>query len=308
VLTGSDGHAASAFAEEGVDVAFEAGQYFGWRFPVPALSWVADFQSHYYPEYFSFAARAQTAIGRHLQLSGRRLVMLSSRDSERDCHRFYPRSVGRTVVVPFAVPSPDVSALDRSLSERHGIPERFIYLPNQFWKHKNHLLVLRALGIALKQEPSLAVVASGSGQDHRNPGHFAHLMTVARDLGVDGAFHVVGLVSRADVLQFALQSVAMINPSLFEGWSTTVEEAKSLGVPLLLSDLPVHQEQADGAAVYFGRDSPEQCADALLIAWRQTQVDGMERVSLAAGRARDRTHSFAADFLAAVCRAGGRDG
>jgi glycosyltransferase involved in cell wall biosynthesis len=133
-------------------------------------------------------------------------------------------------------------------------------------------------------------------------------MTVARDLGVDGAFHVVGLVSRADVLQFALQSVAMINPSLFEGWSTTVEEAKSLGVPLLLSDLPVHQEQADGAAVYFGRDSPEQCADALLIAWRQTQVDGMERVSLAAGRARDRTHSFAADFLAAVCRAGGRDG
>jgi glycosyltransferase involved in cell wall biosynthesis len=308
VLSGSDACAASAFQEARIDVVFEAGQYFGWRFPIPALAWVADFQSHYYPEYFSIAARAQTAVGRHLQLTGHRLVMLSSRDSERDCHRFYPRSVGRTVVVPFAVPSPNVPALDLSLVGRHDIPARFIYLPNQFWRHKNHHLVLRALGIACKREPSLAIVASGSCHDHRNPGYFADLMKNARDLGVDRSFHVVGLVSREDVLQFALQSVAVINPSLFEGWSTTVEEAKSLGVPLLLSDLPVHQEQAGGEAIYFGRDSPEQCADALVIAWRQTQVDGMERARLAAGRAQGRTESFAADFAAAVRRARGHDG
>lgn len=33
-----------------------------------------------------------------------------------------------------------------------------------------------------------------------------------------------------------------VNPSFYEGWSTTVEEAKSIGVPLLLSDIPVHRE------------------------------------------------------------------
>ncbi len=41
-----------------------------------------------------------------------------------------------------------------------------------------------------------------------------------------------------------LCSTALINPSQFEGWSTTVEEAKSLGVKMLLSDLEVHKEQA----------------------------------------------------------------
>jgi glycosyltransferase involved in cell wall biosynthesis len=43
-------------------------------------------------------------------------------------------------------------------------------------------------------------------------------------------------------------STALINPSLFEGWSTTVEEAKSTGTPMILSDLGVHREQAEGMA------------------------------------------------------------
>ena len=52
-------------------------------------------------------------------------------------------------------------------------------------------------------------------------------------------------------------SMALINPSRFKGWSTTVEEAKSFGVPLILSDIDVHREQTDGTARYFGIDDPD---------------------------------------------------
>ena len=58
-------------------------------------------------------------------------------------------------------------------------------------------------------------------------------------------------------------STALINPSRFEGWSTTVEEAKSFGVPMILSDLDVHREQTGGAARYFGINDPEMLADHL---------------------------------------------
>ena len=51
-------------------------------------------------------------------------------------------------------------------------------------------------------------------------------------------------------------SMALINPSRFEGWSTTVEEAKSFGVPMILSDIDVHREQTGGTARYFGVDDP----------------------------------------------------
>jgi glycosyltransferase involved in cell wall biosynthesis len=58
-------------------------------------------------------------------------------------------------------------------------------------------------------------------------------------------------------------STALLNPSLFEGWSTTVEEARALGVPAILSDLPVHREQMGDAATYFDPHDAESLASAL---------------------------------------------
>jgi glycosyltransferase involved in cell wall biosynthesis len=56
---------------------------------------------------------------------------------------------------------------------------------------------------------------------------------------------------------------ALINPSTFEGWSTTVEEAKGLGTPMILSSLRVHKEQ-NSHAIFFDADSPEQLAEILI--------------------------------------------
>jgi len=95
-------------------------------------------------------------------------------------------------------------------------------------------------------------------------------------------------------------SIALINPSRFEGWSTTVEEAKSFGVPMVLSDLEVHREQAAGTARYFGTDDPVALADHLadavkdpeLVATRHLVLDLDARVS-----------RFAADFVHTIRRA-----
>ncbi len=73
--------------------------------------------------------------------------MLSSEDSKRSCEHFYPAARGRTHVVRFAVPPKgkiDYSVA-RAIADKYRLPEHYVFLPNQFWKHKNHLLVLEAL-------------------------------------------------------------------------------------------------------------------------------------------------------------------
>jgi glycosyltransferase involved in cell wall biosynthesis len=92
-------------------------------------------------------------------------------------------------------------------------------------------------------------------------------------------------------------STALINPSRFEGWSTTVEEAKSFGVPMILSDLDVHREQTDDMARYFGLDDPEMLADQL---WEVSQT---AEPSVARDLLPDidgRVGAFAADFARVV--------
>jgi glycosyltransferase involved in cell wall biosynthesis len=94
----------------------------------------------------------------------------------------------------------------------------------------------------------------------------------------------------------------VLNPSLFEGWSTTVEEARSLGVPLILSDLAVHREQAGTEAVYFDRYSGAALA-AVLSKFRPLSTEQRARGELQAGDdAQARVKVFAEEFLALARR------
>ncbi|MCK4990044.1 MAG: hypothetical protein KAS29_06140, partial [Bacteroidales bacterium] len=53
-------------------------------------------------------------------------------------------------------------------------------------------------------------------------------------------------------------SQAVLQPSLFEGWSTVIEDARSLQVPVVASSLAVNQEQLGEGGVYFDPHKPDE--------------------------------------------------
>jgi len=70
----------------------------------------------------------------------------------------------------------------------------------------------------------------------------------------------LGFIDRKEQLLLMKESIAVIQPSLFEGWSTVVEDAKCLGKFLLLSELRVHKEQVQKNAAFFDPLNVEQLA------------------------------------------------
>jgi glycosyltransferase involved in cell wall biosynthesis len=281
VLTGSDRAAEREFAATNVHVVFEAARYYGWRLGIPALAWVPDFQHRYLGQLFGFRGYWRRELGFRAQVMSGRQIMLSSEDARRDCERFYPATRGRTHVVHFATPFPlDMdSSQARAIADEYNLPEAFFFLPNQFWVHKNHACVVEAMRLVLARGSGVIVAASGLQLDPRQPNHFRRLRTLIRDLGLEQGFLLLGLIPHRHVLALMRACTALINPSAFEGWSTTVEEAKAMGTPLILSSLPVHKEQAEQRALYFEKDSPEQLAriletfEPLTASQRQLRVD-----------------------------------
>jgi hypothetical protein len=61
--------------------------------------------------------------------------------------------------------------------------------------------------------------------------------------------------------------MAVINPSLFEGWSSTVEECKSIGKNMILSDIPIHKEQNPPDSLYFEPNNAEALSKLLQDVW-----------------------------------------
>lgn len=294
ILTGRNAPILDAYARAGIDVAFAPAIYLGWRSEVPAIAWFPDFQHRRLPHMFSRAAWWKRDLGFRAQVASSAAILLSSEDAERDALAFYPAARGRTHVARFAVPVdswPDAdSAWERLRQE--GIPTDYVFLPNQLWHHKNHSLAIEAAGLLAKRGSHRMILATGHGEDPRRPGYRAELDALIGARGAGANFRFLGSVDHALVQALMIGANALLNPSRFEGWSTTVEEAKAVGTPTLLSDLPVHREQAPGS-LFFGQDDPAALADAV----EQAEPRALETIRAAVAAARgptlDRQRAFA---------------
>ena len=214
------------------------------------VQWVPDFQEHRFPEFFP-AEELQARFRRNADWFARhRHVMVSSRDVAEDARRYYGEFNNRVHVVRFASFVPDVQDTDVSrLRAAYGLPGRYLICNNQFWRHKNHAVILRALAEPGPGAPF--VVFTGKEEDYRDPGHAPSLRRMAAELGVEDRVRFLGFLPREDQLGLMRGAAAVIQPSLCEGWSTVIEDAKALGRHVLASDIAVHREQLDRNADFF---------------------------------------------------------
>lgn len=256
----------TAIRENEIEVVFEAGIFLGFDSNVPILHWIPDFQHKVYPEYFSKFALLKREIITFFVLKFRRNILVSSESAKQDFVEHYSRYHGNVHVCPFAVQKPldqelNIGTIDAAISK--FIPDKkFIYLPNQFWKHKNHRLVIDALEILIESFPHVIIVCTGETIDYRNPSYFNELQHYLISKNLCKRFVILGHVDYSIVRYLMHLSLAIVNPSFFEGWSTSVEEAKSLNKDLILSDIAVHREQAPDAH-FFDPNSAKSLADTL---------------------------------------------
>ena len=233
------------------------------RTSVPNVHWIPDFQERHLPEMFGAAERRSREREHARFLAGSALTIVQTQAAAVELGGFLPMHAERARVLPFAVTIPPdaLNADPWGVLAPNRLPERFVYFPGQLWRHKNHGLVIEALA----DVPDLTVVSSGHLVDYRAPSHVDDLRARIAMLGLADRLRLLGPVSLATVMALHRSAMALLNPSRFEGWSTTVEEAKALGRPLLLSDIRTHREQAAASgAAWFGADDVAGLARVLV--------------------------------------------
>lgn len=260
-----DGEFARRLRARRVDVVLEQASFLGRNFPIPVVPWIADLQHRAYPQYFSRSQRLTRDIGFSAQVLFRRHAYVSSNSALKDLLGLTPAPRAKVHVIPFAV-RPTVQVSPERISQvkkAYELEGPYLFLPNQLWRHKNHTLALHAMAILARRGNSVRLVLCGRREDPRDPAYGAELSELTDRLALANSLVWLGTVPYADLLCLTAGAVALVNPSLFEGWSTTVEEAKSLGVPMALSDIEVHREQAGGKAEFFDPYEPATLADAI---------------------------------------------
>ncbi len=251
----------------GVQVLIE--ESVAWRLgSVATIGWLPDFQHLRLPELFDAAERARrdSRFRDTMRLADR---VLATASVANDAREFAPEYAHKLrVVSPFAIIDPAIYARDPgAVTAKHGLPRKFLYVPNQFWVHKNHALLFKALHLLHQQGVQPHVVLTGRVEDYRDPGHFPRLMRQVTAWNIGPQVHYLGVVERNEVYDLMRQAICVVNPSLFEGWGYGVDEAAAVGKRILASDLPTHREQEPPACEFFDPANAEGLAEKLEHVW-----------------------------------------
>lgn len=231
------------------------------------IGWIPDFQEKYYPKFFSKEELVTRERIHRGFVHNNIPIVFSSCDALKDFNTYYPEltSEVQTFVLPFAVSHPDFSNLSiDDITKKYNITKKYLFCANQFWIHKNHRFLFQAFAKAKEMGSDLQLVCSGNMFDYRNENYGNELSELLKSLDIVEDVKLVGFIDREEQLCLMKHSHAIVQPSLFEGWSTVVEDAKALNKFIFLSNLSVHLEQSPKNCCYFDPSNVDELAEKLL--------------------------------------------
>ncbi len=218
---------------------------------VKLISWSADFQHKHYPEFFS----KKQILGRNTRLKNALRntdnLVLSSHDARKDLERYFQVRKGLMIhIFHFVSIIDDLEQVDiEDLRKKYHLPERYFLISNQFHKHKNHRVLLLALAKLKEIGLQIHLAITGKFPGASDSPYMTELHRIIDENKLQDRISMLGIISRQEQLQLMRHAQAVLQPSLFEGWSTVIEDARSLQVPVVASNLAVNMEQLgkDGA-------------------------------------------------------------
>lgn len=256
---------------------------------VKNIAWIPDFQHLHLPHLFPEKEIAHRDSVNCYFRDHEIPIVFSSMDARQDfCNTYTNSQIKQNLFLYRFASKPPVQSFVADVFEKYGVSPNGYYLcSNQFWVHKNHSVLFEAIKILSEQGIEIKLLCTGNNVDFRNRSYYNDLENYIKTHHLENYIKLLGLIDRKEQLTLMANCRALIQPSLFEGWNTSVEEAKSLNKFLILSDLDVHKEQCKENAIFFKRHDADDLANKIKCV-EETQInvkviDYNENVKKAAG-------------------------
>lgn len=141
-------------------------------------------------------------------------------------------------------------------------PERFIFYPAQFWMHKNHINLVKAVELLKEKLPDIKLLLIGSEKNSQGM-----VKRYIYEHGLDRQVFIYGFINNEKLVYLYRHAVAMFMPSYYGPTNIPPLEAMALGCPVAVSNNFAMGEQVGKAGLLFSPDSPEEIADCIYQVW-----------------------------------------
>lgn len=220
-----------------------------------SLNWIGyipDCQHKYLPHFFSKREINQRDINFSRMINRAKLIIVNSKDTKKDLIKFYNAKDSQIISLPFAPLIEDFKYFEnnKNLIQKYNLPKSYFLISNQFWLHKEHMTAFKALFLI---NNDVHIVCTGKLDDYRSKTYILELLNLIRELNLEHRIHFLGLVPKIDQIEIMKNSIALIQPTLFEGGpgGGSVYNAISICKKCIVSDIRINKEIINNNIVFF---------------------------------------------------------
>jgi len=245
---------------------FPSQDIWGYRLPVPSLCAIHDLMHRYerrFAEVSSYGRYARREAHYWDICRWSRGILVDSNVGKRQVVESYGVQPDKVHVLPFIPPryiysdkTPD------GFDSRYSLPEKFIFYPANFWTHKNHFNLIKAVASLKRNVPDLKLVFVGAKKNG-----YDTVVRMVNDLGLDDSILFLGYVPDEDITEIYRRARAMVMPTFFGPTNIPPLEAFALGCPVAISNIYGMPEQVGNAALLFDPNKMEEIANAVFLLW-----------------------------------------
>ncbi len=178
-------------------------------------------------------------------------ILVDSNVSASNLYARYGVDSNRILVMPFS-PAKNSSISYMKYNERYidvkkkyNISFDYIFYPAQFWSHKNHIFILKALKV-LNDQNGINIGAIFSGSDQ---GNMKYVKGLVVEYGMSDFVRFTGFVPNEEMTYLYKQSIALVMPTYFGPTNLPPLEAFQLDVPVIYGFINGAKEQLGEAVL-----------------------------------------------------------
>ncbi len=234
--------------------------------PVPALGTILDMMHRYEP---SFPEVSANGIYEQREYTGKELckwskgVLVDSKLGRQMVSESYGIPIEKTYALPCIPPKYIYeNKMPSDFDIKYKLPQKYLFYPAQFWMHKNHLRLLKAVAKVKKEFPDICLVLVGGKKNG-----YDDAVNIMKELGMANNVFFMGYVPDSDMAEFYRRARALVMPTFFGPTNIPQLEAFYLGCPVATSNIYGIQAQVGDAALLFDPKSVEEIADSIKNLW-----------------------------------------
>lgn len=193
-------------------------------------------------------------------------VLVDSNIGKQQVHESYGMPLERIFVLPF-IPPTYIYSEQTDFTKHYDLPRKFIFYPAQFWLHKNHANLIRAVAALKDDIPDISLVLVGGKQNG-----YKDAECLVDELDLRGNVYFEGYVPNEDLSVFYRKARALVVPTFFGPTNIPPLEAFVLGCPVAVSNIYGMPEQVGDAALLFDPESVGEIADCIRRLWLDDEL------------------------------------